>query len=336
MSDLGSSNYSEAAASNNQTPPNGWPEGMNPSSVNDSARENMAGTKRWYNKVNPTLTTGGTTTAYTLTSVTQAETAYYAGQVYSFVVNATCGASPSLNIDALGALSLRKWSTSSASFVTLNAGDLIANQLVVARYNSSAPGFFDIIAVSAGVPTDYAPATSGLPTGATMGFRGSTSQVPAGWVLERGNSIGDASSGATERANADTVNLFTLLWANTNYGLQNSSGTTVSRGASAAVDYAAHCRLVLPNMTNTFRRGDNSGTAVGASGGADTHTHTVSATGTNTTFSANVGTSGAFAGGSGSAVAADHTHNFGVVVTGTAASGSNIPAYVTELSIIKL
>src|SRR5690348_12415902 len=149
MADIGSSSYSEAAASNSQAVPAGWPEGMNPSSVNDCARENMAANKRWYNKINPVLTTGGTSTAYTLTSTTQAETAYYNGQLYSFVVNATCGASPSLNIDGLGAIALRKFS--GGSFVALAAGDIQANQNVTVRYNSSAPGF-DVLAISG--PTD--------------------------------------------------------------------------------------------------------------------------------------------------------------------------------------
>src|SRR5690242_7989512 len=234
MSDLGSSNYSEAAASNNAATPNGWPEGQNPSTVNDCARENMAASKRWYNKINPVLTTGGTSTAYTLTSTTQAETAYYNGQLYSFVVNATCGASPSLNIDGLGAAAIRKFV--GGTFTALNAGDVQANQLVIARYNSSVPGFFDITAVSG--PTDP-PSLSGnntfsgtntfsgnvtglLPTGVRWSFLGTIAQIPTGWVPLRGTSIGDASSGATERANADTVNLFTLLWANTNLVLQNS------------------------------------------------------------------------------------------------------------------
>ena len=40
--------WSTAAASNNASVPNGFPEGMAPSGVNDSAREQMAATRRWY------------------------------------------------------------------------------------------------------------------------------------------------------------------------------------------------------------------------------------------------------------------------------------------------
>ena len=46
MSDV--KNWSTVASGNNATPPNGWPENMAPSAVNNSARENMAAIKRAY------------------------------------------------------------------------------------------------------------------------------------------------------------------------------------------------------------------------------------------------------------------------------------------------
>lgn len=41
-------NYSSTAASNNSAVPDGWPEGMAPSGVNNSAREMMARLAEWY------------------------------------------------------------------------------------------------------------------------------------------------------------------------------------------------------------------------------------------------------------------------------------------------
>lgn len=65
----------------------------------------------------------------------------------------------------------------------------------------------------------------------------------SGWILWQEGSIGDGSSGATLRANADTSALFTLLWNNYNNANAPVSG---GRGASAAADYAAHKTLTLP------------------------------------------------------------------------------------------
>lgn len=64
-----------------------------------------------------------------------------------------------------------------------------------------------------------------------------------GWVLFNDGTIGNAASGATTRANADTVALFTLLWNNTADAQCAVSG---GRGASAAADYAANKTIALP------------------------------------------------------------------------------------------
>ena len=64
-----------------------------------------------------------------------------------------------------------------------------------------------------------------------------------GWVLCDDKSIGDATSGATGRANADTSALFTLLWTNI---IDTWAPVSTGRGASAAADFAAHKTLTLP------------------------------------------------------------------------------------------
>lgn len=66
-------------------------------------------------------------------------------------------------------------------------------------------------------------------------------QPLAGYVRLNGRSIGSVSSGATERANADTQPLYEELWPYTNIVV------TGGKGASAAADYAANKPLVLPD-----------------------------------------------------------------------------------------
>ena len=83
--------------------------------------------------------------------------------------------------------------------------------------------------------------------------------APAGWVVRNGGTIGNAVSGATERANADTAALFAHLWAETantgDYVIQDSSGSPTVRGGSAAIDFAANKRMPLPDDTDNFDRG---------------------------------------------------------------------------------
>lgn len=85
---------------------------------------------------------------------------------------------------------------------------------------------------------------TGVPTGTVMsGYYGTT--APPGFVLACGRTIGDATSGATERANADCQALFTVLW-----GVVHNAQCPVTpggRGASAAADWAAHKKLQLPD-----------------------------------------------------------------------------------------
>lgn len=92
--------------------------------------------------------------------------------------------------------------------------------------------------------------------------------APAGWLKSNGSTIGNASSGATLRANADTAALFTLLWdnvANTELPIQDSAGAATTRGASAAADFAANKRLPVPDLRGEFIRGLDDGRGVDAS-----------------------------------------------------------------------
>ena len=72
-----------------------------------------------------------------------------------------------------------------------------------------------------------------------------TAETLTGWVILNGQNIGSATSGATQRANADTQNLFVYLWTNcTNPHCPVSSG----RGATALADFNANKTIELPDM----------------------------------------------------------------------------------------
>lgn len=108
-----------------------------------------------------------------------------------------------------------------------------------------------------------------LPTGTVLDFAGGVGDgaviaPPAGFVYASGKTIGNAASNATERNNADTAALYTLLWnvegasgggAGVQLPIQDSTGAPSTRGASAAADFAANKRLPLPDCRGRIRAG---------------------------------------------------------------------------------
>lgn len=103
-----------------------------------------------------------------------------------------------------------------------------------------------------------------------------------GWVLMNDGTIGDASSGGTTRANADTSPLFTLLWNNT---ADADCAVSGGRGASAAADFAAHKTIALPKALGRALACYGSGSGLTARAlahilGEETHTLTAGETGT--------------------------------------------------------
>jgi microcystin-dependent protein len=115
------------------------------------------------------------------------------------------------------------------------------------------------------------------------------STAPSGYVLASGRTIGNATSGGTERANSDTEDLFILLWdAYSNSILPVSGG----RGATAAADFAASKTITLPDLRGRVPVGKDdmggtaanrittsivgiSGITLGASGGQETTTASI-------------------------------------------------------------
>ncbi|WFU68588.1 hypothetical protein [Bradyrhizobium sp. CB2312] len=85
-------------------------------------------------------------------------------------------------------------------------------------------------------------------TGAFMQFYGTGNRT--GWVRCNARTIGSASSGATERANADVQALFEYLWS-ADANLTVSGG----RGASANADWLANKTLQLPDCRGRMLAG---------------------------------------------------------------------------------
>ena len=94
-----------------------------------------------------------------------------------------------------------------------------------------------------------------------------------GWLLMNDGTIGDASSGASARANDDCQALFALLWTNIN---QTYAPVTGGRGASADADWTAHKPIALLKVLGRALAGAGSGAgltphALGMTLGEETH-----------------------------------------------------------------
>ncbi len=110
-----------------------WAEGQAPSSVNDSARAVMAAAAKYRDDISGAIVTAGTSTGYTVSSYQIFDTlAHMNGAMIAFSPHTTNGATVTLNVDGLGAKSLR-----SAPNVELLAGTIIQGTPYVATYSNS-------------------------------------------------------------------------------------------------------------------------------------------------------------------------------------------------------
>lgn len=136
--------WSTTAAGNATADPAvNWAEGMSPAAVNDSARAMMASAAKWRDDlygITAGLSTGGTSTAYTVTTnSTYASASVMSGAIFSIIPHATSGASPTLAVDGLTARALN-FSTG----VAIPTGALIASTPYFVRYVHASTEFIVI------------------------------------------------------------------------------------------------------------------------------------------------------------------------------------------------
>lgn len=131
--------WSTTAANNNSTAPNGWPEGMAASSLNNCGREMMAAIAKWYKDENGTLVSGGSSNAYTLIP-NRTITAYEGGLKFTFEANHTStSTTPTLNVSSLGAKTITDQEGNA-----LTIGDIVSGGIYTVTYDSG-EGKFKLI-----------------------------------------------------------------------------------------------------------------------------------------------------------------------------------------------
>ena len=162
--DIAASNWTEDDNANTTAAPDGAPEGMAPSGVNNVLRAMMGATKRWFNWSSPKLT-GGSATAYTL-SYTIAPGALVDGMSFFAELHAAPGAGATLNVGGLGAIPLRHFYN--GTWYLLPPSWCAAGSVLRVIYHATS-GVFRI-----------ADSVQAIPTGTSQSNRSAT--MPAGWL----------------------------------------------------------------------------------------------------------------------------------------------------------
>jgi microcystin-dependent protein len=236
-------NWSQTASSNATADPSiNWAEGQAPSSINDSARAMMAATAKYRDDIAGAILTSGTSTAYTVNSYSVYDSfAHLAGQMIAFTPHATNGAVVTLNVDSLGPRPLR-----SSPNVELLAGTIIQGTPYVATYNNSDGAFY------------------------LQGFVGNPYNVPLAGGMDFWGSTVPNSSFAFPAGQAISRNTYSALFSimGTTYGTGDGSTTfnlPDKTGRVSAMQEATPTRL-----TSSYFGGNS--TALGATGGTESHT----------------------------------------------------------------
>lgn len=220
MSELTSSNWSETAASNAAAPPDGAPEGWNPSDANNVVREGMSALKKFFNRISGAYTAGGGTTAYTLSPTVAL--AAYADEIWSWIMPSTNAVDATMNVSGLGARNVQKLTT--AGYVNVIAGDMPSGAMIQARYSSSTSKFY-ILSATSGADLTQAVLLASLKSFSPPGHRLSlTTAVPV--------TVSDVTAAGTVYWTPDETNI-TPVYNGTAWVLSAIAETSVPLDSNA-------------------------------------------------------------------------------------------------------
>lgn len=120
-----------------------FPEGQAPSSVNNGARALEGLVSRWHNTINGSVATAGVADTYTW-ACPQTLSAYYDGLAICVDINATSTGASTINVDSLGAKTIKKHNDQDIA-----AGDLEAGGKYILVYDGTN---FQVVSLLANAP----------------------------------------------------------------------------------------------------------------------------------------------------------------------------------------
>lgn len=266
--DIYAGNWNEDDSSNNQTPPDGFPEGMAPSGVNNGARAIMGAAKRFVNQQIP-RTTAGSATAFTLTYPV-APGGYVDGMTFRVQFHATNGVVATLNVNLLGAKPLHYHVA--GAWRIAPPGLIDTDEVFEVAYHD-ATGAFRLVGFRNGTGRTEEFAGSVAPAGALFCNGQAVSRTDyAGLFAVIGTSHGNGN-GTTTFNVPNHNNRFVLGGAPGSAGGSSAHAHNVSGSASGSLSVSAFGTTATPT---------DFATAVSSGGGSAStpgHVHTFSATG---------------------------------------------------------
>lgn len=324
--------WSQTAASNATADSNvNWAEGQAPSSVNDSARAMMASVAKWRDDVTGTNVTGGTGTAYTLTS-NQTIASNLNGFTIQFTPGTTNTGAVTLSVDSQTAKPIRF-----KTGVDLPSGALISGSLYQATYRSSVEEWllhsFDasVYAIPLGGSIDYWGATA--PNSAFV--------LPYGQAISRTVYSGLFAIFSTTFGTGDGSTTFNIpdLRGRVVAGLDGMGGSNASRLTGAS----------MTSLVMGGTGGAQTVTLTTAEMPAHTHSGTTGSNSVDHTHSESI-PSGAVNAGSGFDVAAiassatqqsggesqSHTHNFTTGSSGGGGAHTNVQPTILANKLLRI
>ncbi len=287
---MGIENYSTTAATNSASPPNGWPEGMAPSAVNDTGRQMMADIRAWYETaewINFGYTHAyASGTSFTIGGGVDRTSVYHAGRRVK-AVGATTGT-------IFGTIAAASYSApTNTATVVWDSGTLLNEALSI---------FAHMLTANAGIPA--VPARSGT----RLLFPG-VSTAPVGWTIDTTAALDNAAIRVRTSASAATG-------GSVDFSTAFANGNTGSYTLQAA-DIPAHLHTIAHthNMDHTHTYNKVGFTANVASGPPNqqnsvtsTPSETTSAASTSNTGASSAANSGSTGGGGG------HVHSLSLAV----------------------
>jgi hypothetical protein len=257
MPDLGNGSvFSQTDGSNNSGTAPSWSGSAAPSTLDDSGRALQGAVTREWNWRNFTLTATGTDNAKVLT-YSVAPAAYYNGQRFAFIANTTNTGSATLNVNSLGAKTIKSMVT--GTLTAIASGDMVAGTFVEVSYNSADDSFVWVNQRSVVLPTASATVQGIVELATDAETQTGTDTARA--ITPANLTAKEASSAQYRNNTADRILTTDQVWS-----AAGRVALSWTSGGTTAVDLSAGLNFSVTTATGNSTLGAPTNAKTGQSG----------------------------------------------------------------------